>query len=177
MQQINRPVQVAALHLVALFVLTALGAWAQESQPKASADAGNVEYRNAEYGFCVTLPQSWSRYTIIAAQWEGYTNGVKGDETVARGPLISIRNPAWRSDSPRQDIPIMVFTRSQWQALQQNKFYVSAAPFPPGELGRNTKYVFALPARYNYAFLLGYEEVGEILRSKPLHACGSGKPR
>ena len=43
-----------------------------------------------------------------------------------------------------------------------------AAPINPGELGRNVKYVFALPARYNYAFPTGYQEVEKILEGKPL---------
>jgi hypothetical protein len=47
---------------------------------------------------------------------------------------------------------------------------VSAAPFPPTELGRNKRYVFALPPRYDYAFLDGYLEVEEIMRGKPLKA-------
>ncbi len=165
---------IRAVMFSAAFLLLAGFGIAQDSKPAvagASAKSPSIEYRNPEYGFCVTLPQSWSGYSILSAQWEGYTNGEKGDEVVARGPLISIRNPAWRSDDERQDIPIMVFTRSQWQALDQNKFHVSPAPFPPGELGRNAKYVFALPARYNYAFLPGYEEVDAILHGKPLHAC------
>jgi hypothetical protein len=37
-------------------------------------------------------------------------------------------------------------------------------------LGRNNRYVFALPARYNFAFPEGYEEVEKILESKPLEA-------
>lgn len=62
----------------------------------------------------------------------------------------------------------MVFSLQQWADLQLEKFAVSAAPIPPSELGRNSKYVFALPARYNYAFLPGYKEVESILQSKPL---------
>jgi hypothetical protein len=46
---------------------------------------------------------------------------------------------------------------------------VSAAPIPPSELGRNSSYVFALPARYNFAFLPGYEAVDKLLQGKPLH--------
>ena len=37
----------------------------------------------------------------------------------------------------------------------------------PSELGRNTRYVFGLPFRYNYSFPIGYEEVEKILESKP----------
>ena len=69
----------------------------------------------------------------------------------------------------------MVFTIAQWNALLKDKFIVSAAPIGPGELGRNHTYVFALPARFDYAFPTGYEEVEEILRGKPLRA--GCKPR
>jgi hypothetical protein len=68
----------------------------------------------------------------------------------------------------RQDIPIMVFTLRQWSALKAQKFYVSAAPIAPSELGRNSQYLFALPPRYNYAFPTGWQEVEKILEGKPL---------
>jgi hypothetical protein len=41
---------------------------------------------------------------------------------------------------------------------------------PASEFGRNSRYVFALPARYNFAFPKGYEEVEDILNGNPLHA-------
>ncbi|HEY1500297.1 MAG TPA: hypothetical protein VGF88_12015 [Acidobacteriaceae bacterium] len=31
-----------------------------------------------------------------------------------KGPLLSIRNPHWTEANPWQDIPIMIFTNSQW---------------------------------------------------------------
>jgi hypothetical protein len=62
----------------------------------------------------------------------------------------------------------MVFTIAQWDLIQQEQFHVGAAPINPSELGRNVKYVFALPARYNYAFPTGYQEVEKILEGKPL---------
>ena len=40
----------------------------------------------------------------------------------------------------------------------------------PIELGRNSDYVFALPARYNYAFPEGYEEVDDIIESGAFEA-------
>ena len=131
-----------------------------------------IEYRNAHYGFCFSLPESWRGYSVLVDQWQGGINGPHGDVTVQRGPIISIRHPQWTSADPRQDIPIMVFTLAQWRSLQQGEFLVSAAPFGPGELGRNRRYVFALPPRYDYAFPTGYEEVEQIMRSHPLHgAC------
>jgi hypothetical protein len=62
----------------------------------------------------------------------------------------------------------MVFTIAQWNDLQNDKFHIGAAPIGPSELGRNSKYVFALPARYNFSFLPGFEEVEDILNGKPL---------
>lgn len=125
-----------------------------------------VIYTNTQYGFNFPLPDSWQGYTIVKDQWAGTASG--DVRTVETGPLISIRHPQWTSQNPRQDIPIMVFTLSQWDSLQQDKFHIGAAPVNPSELGRNNKYVFALPARYNFAFPTGYEEVEEILKGKPL---------
>ena len=63
----------------------------------------------------------------------------------------------------------MVFTIGQWDSLIRQEYTVGAAPMPPSELGRNAQFVFALPARYNYAFPTGFEEVDKILQGKPLH--------
>jgi len=84
------------------------------------------------------------------------------------GPIINIRNPRWTKANPYQDIPIMVFTIDQWNALQNDEFQIGAAPIGPTELGRNSKYVFAIPARYNFAFPSGYQEVEMILAGTPL---------
>ncbi|PFN80616.1 hypothetical protein COJ85_29825 [Bacillus sp. AFS076308] len=133
-----------------------------------SSDASkSIVYKNTKYGFSFKLPANWRGYSIITDQWEGIANdnGSIVDET---GPIISIRDPKWTKETPRQDIPIMVFTLNQWNSLKQGVFHVGAAPVDPTELGRNNDYVFALPARYNYAFLPGYEDVEEILANNPL---------
>ena len=57
----------------------------------------------------------------------------------------------------------MVFTPEQWNLIQKEELAVSAAPIGPSELGQNAKYIFALPARYNYAFPVGFEEVQTII--------------
>jgi len=118
---------------------------------------GGLAYTNKTYGFRFALPDSWKGYSIIVKSW-------------AKGPLILIRHPLWTEADPRQDIPIMVLTLAQWELVQEGKLSVSAAPIGPDELARNSKYVFALPPRYNFAFLPGYEEVGEILKHDPLQA-------
>ncbi|MDD4776329.1 MAG: hypothetical protein PHG75_07440 [Syntrophomonas sp.] len=86
-----------------------------------------------------------------------------------RGPIVSIRHPQWMESEPRQDIPIMIFQINQWNSLQKEEFSVGAAPIIPHELGRNSRYVFVLPARYNFAFPTGFEEVETILSNKPLY--------
>lgn len=127
-----------------------------------------VVYMNEQYGFEFTLPAGWKGYSIVEGKWEGLPIG--GETPVESGPTISIRHPLWTQGVPRQDIPIMVFTAAQWDALQKEEFHIGAAPVGPSELGRNSKYVFALPARYNFAFPEGYEEVEQILKGKPLRA-------
>ncbi len=140
-----------------------LGNYEQEQQPR------SITYQNTEYGFNFSLPQSWEGYTIITGTWEGYAFNDSGEKKLTEtGTVISIRHPLWTSENPRQDIPIMIFTLDQWNAMQKQKFHIGAAPVGPGEIGRNNTYVFAIPARYNYAFPEGYEEVEQILQNNPL---------
>lgn len=132
-------------------------------------DNNSIKYENTRYGFSFTLPKSWQGYAIITDQWEGLpVNDSQTGGKSETGPMISIRHPDWTSQNPRQDIPIMVFTTDQWNSLQQDKFHIGAAPIGPSELGHNSQYVFALPARYNFAFPAGFEEVETILNGNPL---------
>ncbi len=128
-----------------------------------------VEYKNTEYGFVITLPSSWKGYSSISNTWKAYSpNKPQGSIPDETGPLLSVRHPLWSETTPRQDIPVMVFTLLQWNLITQDKIHVGAAPINPSELARNTKYVFALPARYNFAYPVGYEEVETILQTKPI---------
>lgn len=131
-------------------------------------------YQNTQFGFSFSLPESWKGYRILTEKWEGRALDERANgKIVETGLMIKLRHPEWTSQNPRQDIPIMIFTIEQWDALQQEKFHIGAAPMGPKELGRNHKYVFALPARYNYAFPTGYEEVERILENTPLKPLGS----
>lgn len=148
---------------------------AVQSQASVSAsskipDTGKVIYSNQQYGFTFALPLSWKGYTIVTDTWSGTKYGQNGEEAATSGPIIKIRDPRWISQVPRQDIPIMVFTRSQWNSLQKNEYHIGAAPIGPAELGQNDRYVFALPARYNFYNLPGIDEVSDIIDSKPLDA-------
>lgn len=153
-----------------ILVLAAVGVIAYNMRIK---NAGNtiiketVLYDNTQYGFIFPLPDSWKGYTIVIDKWEG--NSISG-ASVEKGPTVIIRSPRWTEAVPTQDIPIMIFTLPQWKSLQERKFHIGAAPLDPSELDRNSEYVFALPARYNYAFPAGYEEVERILSGKPLQA-------
>jgi len=126
-----------------------------------------IEYKNTDYSFTFSLPLSWKGYSVIKSNWEGNLIDAPSAAKMT-GPEISIRHPSWTADKPRQDIPIMIFTLDQWSLVQQEKLSLGAAPIPPSELGRNSTYVFALPARYNFAFLTGFEEVAQIIDGKPL---------
>lgn len=144
-----------------------------DGQPKStprSRPGSLVQYKNLQYGFCFSLPEDWRGYSIVIDRWHGYSisSGSRGGKPVQQGPIITIRDPRWTSAEPRQDIPIMVFTRDQWCSVQREEISVSAAPFGPSELGGNHRYVFALPPRYNYGFLTGWKEVVQIMRSVPL---------
>lgn len=141
------------------------------SGSSSSAVMNALTYTNKEYGFTFALPQDFEGYTILNEEWEG--TDIKNTASKARvfkGPQITIRDPRWTSQVPRQDIPIMILTVDQWNQLQNGEFSIGAAPVNPSELGQNSKYVFALPARYNYAFPEGYEEVQTILDGSPLAA-------
>ena len=154
-------------------VLTLLSACATQGSPVPTpsatpTSANSFFYSNTAYGFKFTLPNSWTGYSIVPSKWEG--NSVSTGKIVETGPFLSIRHPLWSAAAKRQDIPIMIFTINQWVSLTQEKFHVGAAPIPPSELARNSKYVFALPARYNYAFPTGFEEVEKILKDNPLQS-------
>ncbi|MDP4107816.1 MAG: YjgB family protein [Bacillota bacterium] len=139
-----------------------------------SPDASkSVVYENTQYGFSFKLPASWKGYSIVTSQWDGI--GLADGSVVETGPIISIRDPKWTAKTPRQDIPIMVFTLNQWNILKQGVFHIGAAPLDPSELGRNNYYVFALPARYNYSFPAGYKEVETILSNHPLQTTKATK--
>ncbi len=130
-----------------------------------------VEYRDPAFGFSIALPDSWDGYAVTSEMWNGYTQDeLVGDVMIEQGPLIIIHHPLSTPEQPRQEIPIMVFTIQQWESLQEGTWWVSAAPIGPNELARNGSYVFALPPRYNYAFLEGWEEVERIIENQPIQA-------
>jgi hypothetical protein len=135
--------------------------WSQNSPthpPVKAARPEKIVYTNHKYGFNFYLPASWAGYTIIEQPW----NPEYGTEVV-------IRHPLWTEANPREDIPVEVYTHQQWRDIQSGKLNVSAAPFPPSELGHNKRFVFALRPRWNYDFSDGWEEAQTIV-DNGLHA-------
>jgi hypothetical protein len=134
-------------------------------------DSSCLVYTNTQYGFAFCLPLGWRGFTVDTSQWEGRVleGDTGGPPRIIHGPELFIRHPLWTAANPRQDIPIMVFTHAQWRLVGREALAVSAAPIGPSELGRSRSYVFALPARYNFALLTGWQEVQDILDQHPLH--------
>lgn len=130
----------------------------------------HVDYRSARYGVCVALPGSWKGYSLMTEQWHGFPvgDGAKGDPI--SGPLLRLRNPAWSEAERHEDLPIMVFTRAQWELAEKNGYGFGAAPVGPSEIGRNARYVFALPPRYNYDLSMGWQDVDDLIREHAVNA-------
>lgn len=124
-----------------------------------------IVYKNTKYGFNFSLPDNWEGYIVVQNSWEGV--GVTGD-VVETGLKFLIRNPKWTEAVPYEDLPIMVFTKSQWVAYENEEFAVSAAPIPATELATNNLYVFALPPRWDFDYSLDYKEAQEIMAGRPL---------
>jgi hypothetical protein len=113
----------------------------------------------------VALPASWNGFNVLTERWSG--DG-KGSES---GPKLIIRNPRWSEEKPYQDIPILVFTPAQWGAVDSGELNVSAAPIRPSELGRNQKYVFAIPPRFaGFDDAIGTHEGLQLFQQKPFQA-------
>jgi len=171
-QSFSRIPHLVLLLIVAIAARCQTAGDGQGSKPSADKrDKHAVSYVNAEYGFRFDLPDDWKGFSIEVGHWGS------GDET---GPFLRIRNPRYTNTEPTEDIPIMIFTHREWKRVVGGDLVVSAAPFPPSEIAGNSRYVFALPPRWNYEELDGVEQVGKILAGKPMHTfiprCAAGRP-
>ena len=127
----------------------------------------SVVYKNTQYGFTFNFPNDWNGYSIVSNTWNG--NPLNSATGVQNGPKLLLRNPNWTSANHYEDIPVLVFTLDQWNSYVAGNFAVSAAPIAASELGRNDKYVFALPPRWDFDYSTGYQEADTIIQSNPLH--------
>jgi len=125
-----------------------------------------LRYCNSEYGLTFFLPESWRGYSIVTGQWEAEAYSPVADKLVAadHGPMIVFRNPKCKTSDPHQDIPVLMFTRSQWDAFHDGKLGSLYAGGVIYEMWHNDKYVFGIYSRYNANdSVKGWDEAAAIL--------------
>jgi len=127
-----------------------------------------LRYHNARYNLTFYLPASWQGYSVSIQQVEDERYSPADDKQIAVGytPMLTLRHPQWQATAPYQDIPILMFTRAQWDALHHGTLWPSL--FAGGmmdELGHNHGFVFAMSSRYNADDeVSGWKEVAEIVK-------------
>lgn len=119
-------------------------------------------YRNEEYGFEISLLESWKGYKVFEESWKG--NTLDSYSVEYEGPKIVIRNPKWSEFEIWQDVPILVFTKFEWQLIEDKNLNIFAASIAPSKLEENNKYVFSLPPRWvGFTDALGQDEAQGIV--------------
>src|SRR6185295_7330511 len=123
-----------------------------------------IRYHNAKYGFTFFLPASWKGYSVLIQQWESELRSADYQTVIGmeHGPMIVLRNPQWKASEPNQDIPIVVFTRSQWELEIKERINIGAGGSEK-EIAHNAKYVFAISTRFDWGELKGFQEAGRIV--------------
>lgn len=165
------------LHRIPLLLLAcaamapALAQVASSQSPAPTPLPTPIVYKNVQFGFCFLLPADWQGYTIVTQKWSGTVLDTQKKES---GPELLIRNPRWTRGAPWQDIPIMIFTPSQWKLVAADNLAVSAAPIGPAKLGQNKSYAFALPPRWiGFTDDQGQDELETLMSQLPFQApCG-----
>ncbi len=147
---------------IAVLLTTGCGSLNAPNQPSSLP----LQYHNAQYDFTFFLPASWRGYSVSVQQLddERYSPTEDRQILVGRTPMITFRHPRWQASTPCQDIPILVFTRAQWDALHHGELWPSL--FAGGvmdELWHNQGFVFAMSSRYNWGELTGAKEVADIV--------------
>ena len=126
-----------------------------------------LRYYNTQSDLAFFLPASWLGYSVMDQQWEGTTYSAAEDKTVVvgHGPMIILRHPQWKASAPYQDIPILVFTRRQWDALNHGKLWPTCyVGGTMDEICHNSQYVFAISSRFNAADgVNGWKEAGNAV--------------
>ena len=125
-----------------------------------------IHYQNLQFGLSFLLPASWQGFSVSIEQLEYQNFSPAQDKQITVGytPIITLRHPQWQAGAPYQAIPILVFTRAQWDTLHRGELWPSAfAGGTMDELWHNQKFVFAMSSRYNAADeVTGGAEVASI---------------
>ncbi len=125
-----------------------------------------LRYRNAKYGLTFFLPASWRGYSVSIEDLEDARYSPMEDRPIIIGhtPMVTFRHPQWHAGARYQDIPILVFTRAQWDALHHGELWPSRfAGGTMDELWHNRGFVFAMSSRYNWGEFAGMREVASIV--------------
>jgi hypothetical protein len=126
-----------------------------------------VVYHDSEYGLTFWLSASWRGYSVLVRQLDDEVYSPARDKLIIVGhnPMITLRHPQWQASAPYQDIPILVFTRAQWDDLNHGGLWPSIfAGGAMDELWHNQTFVFAMSSRYNAADEIeGEKEVEDII--------------
>ncbi len=126
-----------------------------------------VRFRDERYGLTFYLPAAWRGYSVSVQQLddERYSPGGATQIVVGNTSMSVLRHPQWQPNAPYQDIPILVFTRDQWDAFHHGELWPSL--FAGGtidELWHNGRFVFAMWSRYNAADeVRGWREVAAVV--------------
>src|SRR5580704_4994606 len=113
---------------IPLSVIVALLAAGCASTNVASQPSGlPVRYHSARYTLTFYLSADWRGYSVSIQQIddERYSPAEDRQVIVGRTPMITLRHPQWQASAPYQDIPILVFTREQWEALHRGELWPS----------------------------------------------------
>lgn len=126
---------------------------------------GGEVYRNEQYGFKMTFPDSWKGFTVTEDTWKGSLTTGPGLGNEYGGTKFVFNNPQRTAQEKWQDIPIMVFTPDVWEMVVNGKVRASSLEDLPEKIGENQDLVFATPPRWTYDNDFGVEEAIAIVKT------------
>lgn len=158
----NLPLIIAAAIILAVIV----GGGIYYFSTKGGVVIKGETYRNEQYGFKMTFPDSWKGYVITEDIWKGWpTTTESGFQDEYEGVKLIFQNPKWTPKENWQNIPIMVFTPDVWKLVVEEKLRVSSVPILPEKVGENKDFVFATPPRWTFDVDFGVEEAIAIVKT------------
>jgi hypothetical protein len=122
-----------------------------------------IQYYNAQYAFRFFLPKSWDGYSASTQQLNCTRYSPEEDKEILVWyiPVITLQHPQRESDARYQDIPILIFTRLQWDAKVQPSCFAGGII---DELWHNEEFVFGLHSRYNADDgVRGWKEAADVV--------------
>jgi hypothetical protein len=107
------------------------------------------------------LPESWEGYTVVTDTGKDKRVDGNGD-VVLNGPKLLIRSPEWNVRYADAGYPDSDFHTGGVGSGTAGTACRLRRADPAQRARRNSKYVFALPARYNFAISARWEELQSI---------------